>query len=186
MAFLHMHLAARLVMGEQGVPLARGREALNGGYACYGLYRTQDDRWLAVGALEPKFFSGLCERLGRPELLEPGYDVEGGGAGRVKAELARLFAERPLAHWQQVLAGSDLCIEPVLEGDEVLEDAQHRARGLFVEVEDTQRGRKVTHLLTPLRLGDTPLRPPPALGQHSREILLEAGFSPEQLQRLGL
>jgi alpha-methylacyl-CoA racemase len=53
-------------------------------------------------------------------------------------------------------------------------------------VEDAQRGRKVTHLLTPLRMGPTPLRPPPALGQHSREILAEAGFSPEELQRLGL
>lgn len=185
MAFLHMHLAARLIMGEQAPPLQRGREALNGGYACYGLYRTQDNRWLAVGALEPKFFSGLCERLGRMDLFEAGYDV-GGGAERVKAELARLFAEQPLAHWQQLFSGSDLCIEPVLEGDEVLSDAQHRARGLFVEVEDAQRGRKVTHLLTPLRLGETPLRPPPALGQHSREILSEAGFTLEELIRLGL
>jgi alpha-methylacyl-CoA racemase len=185
MAFLHMHLAARLIMGEQGGPLQRGREALNGGYACYGLYRTQDDRWLAVGSLEPKFFSGLCERLGRMDLFEAGYDLSG-GAERVKAELARLFAEKPLAHWQQLFAGSDLCIEPVLEGDEVLADAQHRARGLFVEVEDTQRGRKVTHMLTPLRMGETPLRPPPALGQHSREILMEAGFTPEELIRLGL
>jgi crotonobetainyl-CoA:carnitine CoA-transferase CaiB-like acyl-CoA transferase len=185
MAFLHMHLAARLIMGEQAPPLQRGREPLNGGYACYGLYRTQDERWLAVGALEPKFFSGLCERLGRMDLLEAGYDLNG-GAERVKAELSRLFAEQPLAHWQQLFAGSDLCIEPVLEGDEVLADAQHRARGLFVEVEDGQRGRKVTHLLTPLRMGETPLRPPPALGQHSREILTEAGFTPEELLRLGL
>lgn len=184
MAFLHMHLAARLALGEHGQPLQRGREALNGGYACYGLYRTKDDRWLSVGSLEPKFFSGLCERLGRMDLLEAGYDLNG-GAERVKAELARLFAEHPLSHWQQVLAGSDLCIEPVLEGDEVLADPQHRARGLFVEVEDAQRGRKVTHLLTPLRMGPTPLRPPPTLGQHSREILSEAGFSTEEMRRLG-
>jgi len=53
-----------------------------------------------------------------------------------------------------------------------------------VESEDTQRGRKVTHLLTPLRLGETPLRPPPDLGQHSRKILVEAGFSPEEIERL--
>lgn len=184
MAFLHMHLAARLYMGEQGQPLQRGREALNGGYACYGLYRTKDDRWLAVGSLEPKFFSGLCERLGRMDLFASGYDTSG-GAERVKAELTRVFAEHPLAHWQQLFAGTDLCIEPVLEGDEVLADAQHRARGLFAEVEDPQRGRKVTHLLTPLRMGTTPLRPPPALGQHTREILSEAGFSPEEQTKVG-
>jgi alpha-methylacyl-CoA racemase len=182
-AFLHMHLAARLAMGEQGTPLRRGREALNGGYACYGLYGTKDGRWLAVGALEPKFFAGLCERLGRMDLLADGYDTAEAGA-RVKAELARLFAEHPLAYWQERLAGTDLCIEPVLEGDEVLKDPQLQARGLFVEAQDSQRGRKVTHLLTPLRMGPTPLRPPPTLGQHSQQILAEAGLSPDEMLHL--
>ncbi|MFL5358355.1 CaiB/BaiF CoA transferase family protein [Archangium sp.] len=182
-AFLHMHLAARLAMGEHGQPLRRGREALNGGYACYGLYRTRDGRYLAVGALEPKFFAGVCEVLGRPELLADAYDT--GEAGeRVKAELSRLFAEHPLAYWKERFAGTDVCVEPVLEGDEVLEDPQLRARGLFVDSEDSQRGRKVTHLLTPLRMGETPLRPPPALGQHSQKILSEAGFSPEEIEKL--
>ncbi|SEU33536.1 CaiB/BaiF CoA transferase family protein [Stigmatella erecta] len=183
MAFLHMHLAARLAMGEQGQPLQRGREALNGGYACYGLYGTQDGRWLAVGALEPKFFAGLCERLGRMDLFAEGYDTAEAGA-RVKAELARLFAEHPLAYWQERFAGTDLCIEPVLEGDEVWKDPQLQARGLFVEAQDAQRGRTVTHLLTPLRMGPTPLRPPPTLGQHSQQILAEAGLTPEEMLHL--
>ncbi|GHG72320.1 CaiB/BaiF CoA-transferase family protein [Comamonas sp. JC664] len=184
LAFLHMHLASRLYMGAEGAPLQRGTEALNGGYACYGLYRTADDRWLAVGALEPKFFSGVCERLGRPELMEDAY-APGEAGARVKAELTRLFAEHPLAYWQERFAGSDLCIEAVAEGDDVLGDAQLRARGLFVEAEDAALGRKVTHLLTPLRMGETPLRSPPSLGQHSREILEEAGFTAEERARLG-
>ncbi|MFY1825145.1 CaiB/BaiF CoA transferase family protein [Myxococcus fulvus] len=183
-AFLHMHLAARLFMGEQGAPLERGREALNGGYACYGLYRTADDRWLAVGALEPKFFSGVCERLERPDLMEDAY-APGEAGARVKAELTRLFASKPLAHWAEKFAGSDLCVEPVAEGDDVLKDAQLRARGLFVEAEDSRLG-KVTHLLTPLRMGPTPLREPPAQGQHSREVLAEAGFTEEEMARLGV
>ncbi|MBZ4415888.1 CaiB/BaiF CoA-transferase family protein [Myxococcus sp. RHSTA-1-4] len=183
-AFLHMHLAARLFMGAEGSPLQRGREALNGGYACYGLYRTADDRWLAVGALEPKFFAGVCERLGRMDLMEDAY-APGEAGARVKAELQRLFAEHPLAYWKERFAGSDVCVEPVAEGDEVLQDAQLRARGLFVEAEDSRLGREVTHLLTPLRMGETPLREPPALGQHSREVLAEAGFTEEELARLG-
>jgi crotonobetainyl-CoA:carnitine CoA-transferase CaiB-like acyl-CoA transferase len=104
----------------------------------------------------------------------------------VKAELTRIFASKPMAYWKERFAGSDLCVEPVAEGDEVLADAQLKARGLFVEAEDAGLGRKVTHVLTPLRMGDTPLREPPALGQHSREILAEAGFSAEELARLGL
>ncbi|HSP78099.1 MAG TPA: CoA transferase, partial [Myxococcaceae bacterium] len=160
-------------------------EPLNGGYACYGLYRTRDGRYLSVGALEPKFFAGVCEVLGRPELFADAYDTGEAGA-RVREELARIFAEHPLAYWKERFAGTDLCVEPVLEGDEVLEDAQLRARGLFVKSEDTQRGLEVTHLLTPLRMGEPPLRPPPALGQHSRKILEEAGFSPEEMEKLGI
>jgi alpha-methylacyl-CoA racemase len=183
LAFLHMHLAARLFLGEAAPPLRRGAEVLNGGFAGYGLYRTADGRYLAVGALEPKFFAGVCEVLGRPELLADGYSPGEAGA-RVKAELTRLFAEHPLAHWTERFAGRDVCVQPVLEGDEVLVDAQLRARGLFARSEDTQRGLTVTHLLTPLRLGETPLRPPPSLGQHSREIFQEAGFSLEEIEKL--
>ncbi|NBD10907.1 MULTISPECIES: CaiB/BaiF CoA-transferase family protein [Corallococcus] len=183
LAFLHLHLAARLFTGEAGTPLARGSEPLNGGYPSYGLYRTADDRWLAVGALEPKFFGALCARLGRPELLDDAYT--GGEAGaRVKSELTRIFASEPMAHWRERLAGAELCVEPVAEGDDVLSDSQLRARGLFVDADDAQRGIRVTHLLTPLRMGDVALRPPPALGQHTRVILEEAGFTAEEISRL--
>lgn len=181
-AFLHMHLAARLFVGEQAPPLRRGQEALNGGYACYGLYRTSDGRALAVGALEPKFFAGVCEVLGCPELVADAYSP-GERAERVKAELARRFAAHPLAYWRERFADRDVCVEPVLEGDEVLADAQLRARGLFAQAHDAQRGRTVTHLLTPLRWGETPLRPPPTLGQHSHKILSEAGFSSEEIEK---
>jgi crotonobetainyl-CoA:carnitine CoA-transferase CaiB-like acyl-CoA transferase len=169
LAFLHMHLAGRLVMGAEGQPLRRGREALNGGFACYGLYRTQDDRWLAVGALEPRFFQGVCEAIGRPELLEGGY-ASGEEGARTRRELEAVFAARPLAHWEALFRGKDLCVEPVREGDEVLRDPQLVARGLFEEAGGA------TWLRTPLRLGEVPVTAPPGLGQHSAEILREHGL----------
>jgi crotonobetainyl-CoA:carnitine CoA-transferase CaiB-like acyl-CoA transferase len=185
LAFLHMHLAARMALGAEGAPLARGAESLNGGYPCYGVYRTQDGRYLSVGSLEPKFFSGVCALLGRPDLLESAYDTGEGGAN-AKRELTRIFAEQPLDHWTALFAKADLCVEPVLEGDEVLLDPQLKARGLFVPARDDQRGRDVTHLRTPLAFGALPVRPPPALGQHAREILTEAGFAPDDMERLGV
>lgn len=169
LAFLHMHLAGRLVMGNDGTPLQRGREALNGGFACYGLYRTQDDRWLAVGSLEPKFFQGLCEAIERPELLAGGYDTGEEGA-RTRQALEAVFGSKPLEHWVTLFRQKDLCIEPVREGDEVLDDPQLRARGVFAEAGG------VMWLRTPLRLGEVPLRPPPALGEHTEEILREHGL----------
>ncbi len=169
MAFLHMHLAARLVLGGEGAALQRGREALNGGYPCYGLYRTRDDRWLAVGALEPKFFAGVCNAVGRPELLDDAYDF-GEPGRRVRRELETIFATKTRDEWVQLFAPLDLCVEPVLEGDEVLSDAQLVARGLF------EKDGDVVWLRTPLRFGDVPISQPPTIGQHTEEILRECGL----------
>ncbi|MBI3184861.1 MAG: CoA transferase [Myxococcales bacterium] len=177
MAFVHLHLAARL-LAKEGPLLGRGEGALNGGYACYNVYPTQDGRYLAVGALEPKFFSALCERLGRPELLDGAYDT--GDVGRkVREELAHVFGEKPLAHWKELFAGADLCVEPVWEGDEVFSDPQHVARGMFVQAEG-----RATQVRTPLHFGPLPLRPAPALGEHTRAILAEAGFAEAEMDRL--
>ncbi|MCA3014264.1 MAG: CoA transferase [Myxococcaceae bacterium] len=176
-AFLHMHLGARLMMGAEGGPLERGAEALNGGYPCYGLYQTQDGRWLAVGSLEPKFFGGLCALLGRPELMPGGYDL--GEEGRkTRRELEAIFASKPLSHWVALLKQHDLCVEPVNEGDEVLADPQLVARGLFV------KGEEGVHLKTPLDFGPISTRAPPALGADSEAVLAEAGFSAEERQAL--
>lgn len=170
MAFLHMHLAARMLMGTEAGPLQRGKEALNGGYACYGVYPTKDGRSLAVGALEPKFFQGVCRVLERPELFDEAYDTLRGGSERVRAELTKLFVTRTQAEWVTLFSQHDLCVEPVLEGDEVLSDPHLQARGHFAKVGET------LWLRTPLRLGDAEIVQPPALGQHTHEILAECGL----------
>jgi crotonobetainyl-CoA:carnitine CoA-transferase CaiB-like acyl-CoA transferase len=167
-AFLHMHLASRLQLGAEGGPLQRGAEPLNGGYPCYGVYRTRDDRYLAVGALEPKFFKGVCEVVGRPELLEDAYAL-GEPANRVRRELEAIFLTRTRAEWVAAFEKKDLCVEPVLEGDEVLNDPQLRAHGLFAE----EGG--VVWLRTPLRMGERGITPPPGLGEHTDEIRRECG-----------
>lgn len=172
-AFLHMHLAARLLKGSEGTALARGREALNGGLACYGLYKTKDDRYLAVASVEPKFFAGLCAAIDRPELFRGGYDT-GEQGKQTRVELEKVFASRTQAQWVSLFTPLDLCVEPVLEGDEILEDPQLQARGMFAK----EGG--VVWLRTPLRFADVPIRPPPAIGEHSAEILRECGLSPRR------
>ena len=176
-AFLHLQLAAHV---SGGLPLRPGRDLLNGGLACYRLYRTQDGRQLAVAALEPRFFTALCERLGRPELAAACY-AGGAEADAVHRALETLFASAPLATWEARLAGLDACVEPVREAEEVPTDAHFRARGLFAEGAEGQR-----FLTTPLHFGPLPDRAAPALGAHTREVLSEAGFTDAEMAALGV
>ncbi|MGH8294904.1 MAG: CaiB/BaiF CoA transferase family protein [Steroidobacteraceae bacterium] len=102
-----------------------GQDLLSGGVPCYGLYRTGDGRYLAVGALEAKFWARLCEVLGRADFVsrhwQNGQEVGGDDARAVRQDLTRIFAAKPLSHWQHVFAGSDCCVTPVLRMDEVLQ-----------------------------------------------------------------
>jgi crotonobetainyl-CoA:carnitine CoA-transferase CaiB-like acyl-CoA transferase len=177
MAFLHMHLAARLLMGQEAAPLTRGAETLNGGYACYGVYRTADAKWLSVGSLEPKFFTALCAILERPELVPGGYDLGADGT-KTRAALEGIFGSKPLSHWVELFRKHDVCVEPVNEGDEVLNDPQLVARGMFV------KAGEVVHVKTPLHFGPMPLRSSPELGAHTADVLAEAGFSASEIAAL--
>jgi alpha-methylacyl-CoA racemase len=90
-----------------GDPLPR---LLTGGLACYRTYATADGRFLTVGALETKFFTRLCELLGRPELAAEQY---GPGQEELAAALAAIFASRPLEDWIAACDGEDVCVGPV-------------------------------------------------------------------------
>ena len=90
--------------------LASRAPVLTQGFACYRMYATSDDRYLTVGALEPKFFSRLCELLGRPELAERQY---GDDQPQLGAELESLFRMRTLAEWLVLFDGEDVCVGPV-------------------------------------------------------------------------
>jgi crotonobetainyl-CoA:carnitine CoA-transferase CaiB-like acyl-CoA transferase len=171
------------IASGRGSPITRGGELLTGGAACYGTYRTKDGRFVALGALEPKFFGGFCAAVGRPELAE--RQLDGNGAGP-RAELEAVFAGRTFAEWAAFAAEHDVCLAPVLEGDEPREDPQLRARGAFLEVPTPYERRPMPGVRTPIRIrGEpVPLRPAPRLGEQSEAVLAEAGFTPGEIAAL--
>ena len=108
--------------GARAVP---GQLPLSGGIPSYGLYRCADERWVALGALEPKFFQVLCETVGKPEWAERQFDAT------LQADLEALFATRPRDEWRFILEDAGCCLAPVLDYDELACDPQVVARGLL-------------------------------------------------------
>ena len=91
---------------------------LGGALPCYRLYQTADQRYMAVGALELKFWQGLCQVLELPALKEIHWQL-GIMPNRPESEaatntIAEKFASQTLEHWQRVFAATDVCVTPVL------------------------------------------------------------------------
>lgn len=114
---------ARAEAQSLGLVPARGSSLLNGGAACYGVYRCADGRHLAVGALEAKFWKAWCEAIGHGAWAARHWS-QGEAPGSEQAlhtrtEMARVLAQRPMAEWAAIADRVDCCVTPVLRLDEV-------------------------------------------------------------------
>ena len=98
--------------------------------ACYSIYETADGEWLALGALEPKFWRGFCEGIGRPDLI-PLQHATGGEGARVLSEVRAIMRSRTRSEWLARFADADICLTPLLTPAEVARDPHVVARGLL-------------------------------------------------------
>ena len=114
--------------------------------ANYGVYETSDGKFLAVGALEPKFWSGLCEVIGKGPawggmtqaqlMVEPPPGREPFPLG----ELEEIFRSRTRDEWVRAFEGADCCVTPVMDLDEIGDDEYHIHKGSIVPIEDSSAG----------------------------------------------
>lgn len=155
-----------------------GGDTLSGALACYGQYRTQDGRYLAVAALEPKFWNTLCRRLDRLDLIALHRDDSAAQQAQVKGELQRLFGSRPLAHWVELLEGADCCVSPVLTLSDSLAHPHFNARGMVHHARHEVYGPGA-HIASPVKMSGFQFaihRQAPLPGEHTDQILREAGY----------
>ncbi len=113
---------------------ARAQSLLNGGAACYGIYRSADGCFLTLGALEPKFWADFCRAVGRDDWVARQWEALPQEA--LIGEVAALFADRDLCHWETTLGPVDCCFQAVLDPAEVPDHPQIRARGLVQQRAD--------------------------------------------------
>jgi alpha-methylacyl-CoA racemase len=179
LAWLAMVAAQYLCDGQ--VP-RRGEGQLSGGFLCYLPYEAADG-WITCAALEPKFWRAFCEGVGRPELVSAQFQAPGSESW---SEVAEIFKGRTRAEWLAFNNEHDAMIEPVLDLDEALDSELVREREMVVELDQPDLGT-VRQLGIPVKLSRTPgevERPAPALGEHTEEVLREAGFGDEEIDSL--
>ena len=181
------------IQGFAGIGIWDGEQRqanmLDGGAHYYDTYQCADGHWVAIGAIEPQFYSELAEKLGLPELLAE--TSESGGAfdsqfdknrWRVlKPKIAERIRQKSREEWCRILEGSDACFAPVLTLGEAPEHPHNRARQSFLEVEGC-----VQTAVAP-RFSRTPgavRRPPVAPGADTSEILAELGMDGDAIEHL--
>jgi alpha-methylacyl-CoA racemase len=158
----------------------RGDNLLDGGAPFYDSYETADGRFVSLAPLEPKFFAQLAAALElEPRFVQRQYDR------RLWPEMREAIAEavrlKTRNEWCARLEGSDACFAPVLAFDEAPGHAHARARGAFVSIDGVVQPAPAPHF------DRTPAAPPrraPVVGEHTVEVLREAGFSAAEVTAL--
>jgi crotonobetainyl-CoA:carnitine CoA-transferase CaiB-like acyl-CoA transferase len=172
------YLADGLLPGSQD-------SMFNGALACYNVYKTKDDRYVALGGLEEKFWISFCKVIGREDLIPLQWEDKT-IQEKMKEELSLLFREKTRDEWLKLLDGQGTCFSPVLNIEETLNFPHLRVRGMFQRIKG-EGGRTVPQAGFPIKLSNTPAAysiPPPRMGQDSRSVLKKAGFSIEEIQLL--
>ena len=169
----HIFPHADLDAGQ--VPVA-GRTLLTGGAPCYRIYQTADGRYLAVGALELKFWQAFCDAAGLAGLRERhwalGLEPGSAASGEVTQQVAARIRQRTRDEWEADFADVDACVTPVLTPAEALAHPHHRARALV------HRRGAVTAVGPLASIDGTAIAeaPSPRAGEHTRQLLSEAGL----------
>ena len=167
---------------SRGISAERGGNRLNGGVPYYNVYRTKDDKYFSIAAIEPWFWENLCRAIDREDLL-PYQDARGIKKTEVEQALSDVFMTKTRDEWFETLKDANISIGKVYSLEEALDDphAQQRGMVLDIETQEIPEGR-VRQVATSIHLSETPGRVGhlgSAVGQNTAEILAELGFESE-------
>ena len=162
----------------------RSDSMLSHRYACYNVYETADKKYFSVGAVEPQFWSELCNLLDLPEYVPLQYDEE--RRHEVIDTMQKKFITKTRAEWEETLSGLDTCTEPILSPDEVMNSPHFLERETVVNTK-TEEGSEKPLLGVPIKLSRTQgeIRTLPVqFGESTYAVLGDMGYSEPEINQL--
>jgi len=155
----------------------------------FGVVKCKDGRFLSIITEgEVQFWRNFCNGIGRPDFvplhrraLENPAEYE-----EMVREIKAIMLTKTRDEWFEQLSKAECCIAPVLELGELYDHPVHKHRGMFLELDHPTMG-KVRQLGSPIKFSDTPFEFrsfAPVLGEHTRELLREAGYPPQEVEHL--
>jgi alpha-methylacyl-CoA racemase len=158
----------------------RGTNALDTGAPFYDVYETADQKYIAIGALETRFYQALLKGLGlENDGLQDQWDKS--GWPRLREALSARIASRSRDEWVTIFADYDACLAPVLSTEEAIAHPHHRERGTFVTLDGVVQPAPAPRFsVTATEIQS----PPPVPGEHSETALAAWGFSADEIAAL--
>ena len=180
-------LAGASLSGAQpGDPMAPRRSR---GHPLVHLYRTRDDRWLALCFLQDRWFVDLARRMGREDLLDDarfnGEQAKMANAEALIGELQGEFETKTLAEWNEILFSMEGVWAPLLNPAEVIADDQALTNGFVTEVSADDGSYLAAS--SPGQFDERPigrLSASPGYGEHTDEVMSELGLGADEISRL--
>ncbi|NXP90066.1 AMACR racemase, partial [Passerina amoena] len=160
----------------------RGENLLDSGAPFYETYRTSDGKFMAVGAIEPKFYNQLIKGLGL-NLDELPAQMSFSNWPEMKKKFASIFAQKTQAEWCSIFDSTDACVTPVLSFEDAASHQHNKERSSFIKNDPGEISPRPAPVLS-----RTPAVPSckrdPFVGEHTEEILLEYGFTKQEIAKL--
>ena len=182
LALMATTLSATLANGESP---KRGEDILTGLMPFYDVYETKDNRYMALGAIEYKFWERFCTATEKTPWLRRHLSF-GEEAEKLRSDLQELFRSKSLAEWTQLADEIDCCLSPVWSIQEALASELIQMQGMEQKCAHPSEG-EVTYLLMPTRFANTEainLTNAPQQGEHTEQILNDYGYSQLILEEL--
>lgn len=160
---------------------APGTNLLDTGAHFYDVYKCSDGKYVSIGSIEPQFYALLLEKTGLENDSAFAKQMETSNWPMLKVRLAEVMGTKTSTEWCALMEGTDICFAPVLTMTQAAQHPHNVARKTFIDVAGVKQPAPAPRFSrTPNAVPTPPAHP----GQHSREILLDWGFSESTVEAL--